>query len=67
MSPMTIGGRQLGVRHNGIFTEANTDAIPGGRLWPEAALTWNVMHAAFVAAGGNPRHFEPGGPASSSR
>jgi len=67
MSPTYVRGRALGVQRNGIFTASNTDPIPGGRLWPEAALTWNAMHAAFVAAGGNPGHFEPGGPASSAR
>lgn len=65
--PTTISGRQLGVARNGVFIAANTDAIPGGRLWPEAALTWNAMRAAFVADGGNPAHFQPGGPASSAR
>ncbi len=65
--PTTINGRSLGVEHNGVFTAANTDPIPGGRLWPEAALTWNAMHAAFVADGGDPNHFRPGGPASSAR
>lgn len=65
--PTTINGRQLGVARNGVFTAANTDAIPGGRLWPEAALTWNAMRAAFVADGGNPAHFQPGGPNSSAR
>lgn len=63
----TLGGRELGVEHNGVFTAANTDPIAGGRLWPEAALTWNAMHAAFVADGGDPDHFRPGGPASSAR
>lgn len=57
----------LGVARNGVFSAANTDPIPGGRLWPEAALTWNAMRAAFVADGGNPDHFQPGGPASSAR
>lgn len=65
--PVTINGRALGVAQNGQFTAANTDPIPGGRLWPEAALTWNAMYAAFVADGGNPAHFRPGGPASSAR
>ena len=65
--PVTINGRSLGVAQNGQFTAANTDPIPGGRLWPEAALTWNTMHAAFVADGGNPAHFRPGGPSSSAR
>jgi hypothetical protein len=67
MSPATIGGRQLGVERNGGFTEANTDPIPGGRLWPEAALTWCAMRAAFIADGGHPDDFRPGGPASSAR
>lgn len=67
MSPTIVRGRALGVAHNGVFTTANTDPIPGGRLWPEAALTWNAMRAAFVADGGNPAHFVPGGPASSAR
>lgn len=62
-----VRGRPLGVEHNGIFTAANTDPIPGGRLWPEAALTWLAMRAAFVADGGDPDHFQPGGPASSAR
>lgn len=65
--PVTINGRALGVAENGRFTLANTDPIPFGRLWPEAALTWNTMHAAFVADGGNPDHFRPGGSASSAR
>jgi hypothetical protein len=67
MSPVTINGRQLGVERNGQFTSANTDPIPGGRLWPEAALTWLTMRAAFVAAGGNPADFAPNGPQSSAR
>jgi len=65
--PTTINGRQLGVARNGVFTTANTDPIAGGRLWPEAALTWNAMRAAFITDGGNPGHFRPGGPASSAR
>lgn len=67
MSPTLINGRMLGVERNGIFTAENTDPIPGGRLWPEAALTWNAMQAAFIADGGDPDHFRPGGPASSAR
>ncbi len=67
MSPVEINGRRLGVERNGSFTSANTDPIPGGRLWPEAALTWNAMRAAFIAAGGDPDHFRPGGPVSSAR
>ena len=67
MSPTMIGRRALGVEQNGVFTDANTDPIAGGRLWPEAALTWNAMFAAFVADGGDPGHFRPGGPQSSAR
>lgn len=62
-----VNGRALGVTTNGVFNAANTDPIPGGRLWPEAALTWNAMRAAFIADGGRPDHFRPGGPASSAR
>jgi hypothetical protein len=65
--PVTINGRNLGVATNGVFTKANTDPIPGGRLWPEAALTWNAMHAAYVADGGHPGDFAPAGPVSSAR
>lgn len=62
---MPIGG--LGVERNGVFTDANTDPIPGGRLWPDAALTWNAMRADYVAAGGRPEEFVPAGPNSSAR
>jgi hypothetical protein len=65
--PIAINGRDLGVPVNGVFTSQNTAAIPGGRLWPEAATTWIAMRAAFIAGGGNPAHFQPGGPASSAR
>jgi hypothetical protein len=67
VSPAPIRGRQLGVQRNGVFTEANTAPIAAGRLWTEAALTWNAMHAAYVAAGGHPNDFLPTGPASSAR
>ena len=67
MSPTIINGRALGVAQNGVFDDANTDAIPGGRLWPEAALTWNAMRAAYIAAGGSPASFVPRGAASSAR
>ena len=67
MSPTRIGGRDLGVAINGDFDETNTDPIPGGRLWPEAALTWNAMRAAFVTGGGDPGEFMPAGSASSAR
>lgn len=62
-----VNGRSLGVARNGVFTAANTDPIPGGKLWPEAALTWNAMRAAYVADGGNPGDFAPAGSASSAR
>lgn len=65
--PTNVNGRMLGVAENGVFTEANTDPIPGGRLWPEAALTWNAMRAEFAADGGDPDTFKPGGPNSSAR
>lgn len=65
--PVIVNGRALGVHTNGVFTTANTDPIAGGRLWPEAAMTWNAMRAAFIADGGDPDHFRPGGPASSAR
>ena len=67
MSPTIINGRALGVAHNGVFDDANTDPIPGGRLWPEAALTWNAMRADFVADGGSPDAFRPTGRRSSAR
>ncbi len=65
--PTRVNGRMLGVERNGVFTAANTDPIPGGRLWGEAAMTWLAMRSAFMASGGNPDHFRPGGPASSAR
>jgi hypothetical protein len=65
--PTMINGRALGVASNGVFNAANTDPIPGGRLWPEAALTWNAMRAAYIADGGNPGDFMPAGPRSSAR
>jgi hypothetical protein len=67
MSPTMIRGRMLGVAENGVFDESNTDPIPGGRLWPEAALTWNAMRAKFVADGGDPDVFVPGGADSHAR
>jgi hypothetical protein len=65
--PVSVRGRLLGVETNGMFTSANTHPIPGGRLWPEAALTWNAMRAAYVAGGGHPADFMPAGPVSSAR
>lgn len=65
--PVLVNGRQLGVARNGIFTSANTDPIPGGRLWGEAAVTWNAMRLDFIADGGRPEDFEPAGPDSSAR
>ena len=67
MSPTFVRGRALGVAHNGVFDATNTDPIPGGRLWPEAALTWNAMRAQFIADGGNGDEFRPGGTESSAR
>lgn len=65
--PVLVNGRMLGVASNGVFTTANTDPIPGGRLWPEAAATWNAMRAAYIADGGHPDDFMPAGPISSAR
>lgn len=62
-----VNGRNLGVEQNGVFTDVNTDPIPGGRLWPEAALTWNAMRAVYIAGGGHPGDFMPAGPVSSAR
>lgn len=67
MCPTMINGRALGVERNGVFTPANTDPIPGGRLWPEAALTWNAMRAAAIADGIPGGEFVPGGLRSSAR
>jgi hypothetical protein len=65
--PTFINGRSLGVESNGSFTQRNTDPIPGGRLWPEAALTWNAMRRHYIEDGGNPSDFAPAGPNSSAR
>jgi hypothetical protein len=65
--PVLINGRELGVAQNGVFNAINTDPIPGGKLWPEAALTWNAMRAAYIADGGHPDDFMPAGPNSSAR
>lgn len=65
--PVTINGKRLGVERNGIFTDANTDPIPGGKLWTEAAASWNWMRAEAIADGIHPDEFRPAGPASSSR
>lgn len=62
-----VNGRALGVAHNGVFTDTNTSPIAGGRLWQEAALTWNGMRAEFISGGGDPGRFRPGGPDSSAR
>lgn len=67
MCPILVNGRQLGVARNGVFTAANTDPIPGGRLWPEAALTWNAARAAAIADGVPAGEFMPAGSASSAR
>jgi hypothetical protein len=65
--PVVINGRSLGVAENGVFTAKNTDPIPGGKLWAEAALTWNLMVADYIGDGGNPGDFAPAGPRSSAR
>lgn len=67
MSPAIINGRALGVAANGVFNSGNTDPIPGGRLWPEAAATWNAMRRAAIADGIEPWEFMPAGPNSSAR
>jgi hypothetical protein len=67
MSPVALNGRWLGVDRNGSFTSANTAAIPGGRLWREAARAWNDMRAAAIEDGIAPNAFVPNGPASSAR
>lgn len=67
MSPVLVNGRTLGVAVNGVFTAGNTNPIPGGRLWPEAALTWRAMRVAYVADGGDADDFMPAGPVSSAR
>src|SRR5206468_3072803 len=67
MTPVEIHGRALGVERNGVFNSSNTSPIPGGRLWPEAALTWTAMRSDYVAQGGDPAACAPGGPQSSAR
>ena len=65
--PTFVNGRALGVSSNGAFDQSNTDPIPGGRLWPEAAVTWNAMRKAALASGIQPWEFVPAGPNSSAR
>jgi hypothetical protein len=65
--PVILNGRSLGVARNGIFTEANTDPIPGGRLWTEAAAAWNAARAAALLDAVPAAEFMPAGPASSAR
>jgi D-alanyl-D-alanine carboxypeptidase len=67
LMPVVVNGRRVGVERNGVFTSANTDAIPGGRLWPEAALTWNAMRATAIRNGIPASEFMPRGPNSSAR
>ena len=67
MSPVLINGRLLGVQTNGLFTRDNTQPIPGGRLWTEAARSWTDMRAAAIEDGVPPGAFVPNGPASSAR
>ena len=65
--PTIVNGRTLGVAQNGLFTNTNTLPIPGGRLWPEAAITWIAMRGEAVADGIQPAEFMPAGPNSSAR
>lgn len=65
--PVRVGGRLLGVERNGVFTSGNTDPIPGGKLWPEAALTWNAMRVIAIRNGIGASEFMPRGPNSSAR
>lgn len=65
--PVFVNGRKLGVERNGIFDSSNTDPIPGGKLWTDAAAAWNAARAAFIEDGGNPWDFVPVGPAASAR
>lgn len=65
--PVMVNGRPLGVQFNGLFDGSNTAPIVGGRLWPEAALTWNAMRTTYIAGGGGPSEFMPAGPNSSAR
>lgn len=65
--PTVVNGRSLGVAQNGAFTTANTDPIPGGRLWAPAARSWNDMRAAAIADGIPAEDFMPAGPNSSAR
>jgi hypothetical protein len=65
--PVIVNGRRLGVEQNGVFTSANTDAIPGGRLWPQAALTWKVMRVTAIRGGIAADEFVPAGRNSSAR
>jgi hypothetical protein len=67
MSPIAVNGRSLGVERNGEFSDANTAPIPGGRLWSEAAHSWNDMRAAAIEGGMDPAAFVPNGPNSSAR
>ncbi|MDQ3729661.1 MAG: M15 family metallopeptidase [Actinomycetota bacterium] len=65
--PTFVNGRALGVAANGLFNSRNTDPIPGGRLWPEAAATWRVMRAGAIRDGIPASYFMPAGSRSSAR
>ena len=67
MTPVIVNGRRLGVKQNGVFSDANTARIPGGRLWSEAARAWNDMRKAAIEDGLDPAGFAPKGPVSSAR
>jgi hypothetical protein len=67
VSPVSVNGRALGVQQNGSFNESNTEPIPGGRLWADAAVTWLAMRADAANDGVKPNDFMPAGPNSSAR
>ena len=67
MSPTIVNGRALGVERNGVFNSHNTDPITGGKLWVDAAATWNAMRRAAIADGIPASDFVPAGPNSSAR
>lgn len=67
MSPVTVNGRSLGVAANGVFTDTNTDPIPGGKLWTEAAASWNAARHAAILDGIPASEFAPVGPNASAR
>lgn len=65
--PVMVNTRSLGVETNGSFDDSNTIPIPGGRLWPEAAVTWMAMRHDALREGIPEHEFMPAGPDSSAR